>query len=101
MLPSGAITNVCGIALLPFESVFAVSRSAHPNRNPKLTLRTNSFTRPDDVRGSSVVRPINSTLRSAYSLRTLSYSGTSQRHGPHQDAHRFTTTTLSLQSANR
>src|SRR6266851_1521142 len=97
--PSGAMTRVWGIALLPFISVTAVSRSAQPRRKPKLKSRANRLTRSDDVRGSSVVRPTNSTPRPANSLRTFSYSGTSLRHGPHQDAQRLTTTILPLKSA--
>src|SRR2546422_11153134 len=101
MRPLGAMTRVCGIVLLPFISETAVSGSAQPRRNLKLKLRTNCFTRSDDVRGSSVVRPMNSTLRPAYSLRTFSYSGTSERHGPHHEAQRFTTTTLPPKSPRR
>src|SRR3989442_1855003 len=86
MCPLGAMTRVCGIVLLPFISVSAVSGSAQPRRNPKLRLRANCFTRSDDVCGSSVVRPMNSTLRPAYSFRTFSYSGTSERHGLHHKA---------------
>src|SRR5438552_4916929 len=99
MRPSGAMTSVCGIAFRPFISVTAVSRSAQPRRKPKLKSRANRLTRSDDVCGSSVVRPMNSTPRPANSLRTFSYSGISLRHGPHHVAQRLTTTILPLKSA--
>src|SRR5712692_2197424 len=99
MRPSGAMTRVCGIELLPFISVAAVSRSAQPRRKPKLKSCANRLTRAADVSGSSVVRPMNSTPRPANALRTFSYSGTSLRHGPHHVAQRLTTTILPLKSA--
>src|SRR6266480_5167309 len=98
MRPSAAITTVCGIEFRPFMIVRAVSGSAQPKRKPNLKSRANCRTLLAEVRGSSVVRPMNSTARPSYSLRTFSYSGTSMRHGPHHVAQRFTTITLPAKS---
>src|ERR1700681_925421 len=99
MRPSEAMTRVCGIEFLPFISTDAVSLSAQPSRKRKFNSRANCLTLSDEVRGSSAVSPMNSTPRSANSLRTFSYSGTSLRHGPHHEAQRLTTMTLPPKSA--
>src|SRR5687768_4444811 len=89
------------MAFLPFISVSAISSSAHPSLKPKLASRTNLPTRAESVLGFSVVKPTNSTFCPAYDLRTRSYSGTSLRHGPHQDAHMLITRTLLWKSSKR